>query len=186
MPPRSSNNKRAGKFPRRQDLPLPPRNIKVSFLRQHRGDRFPVPKGHFAKHEVPNRFILANLPEKGKKVKETFIMAFIEPNPVQATEKAGGKGTVTIVHLLTEKELDGKCGMFSKVIIPPCCSLGVHEHHGDVPHPLRHGALQRQRPRGHAPRGRDDVLRRRREARHRERVEDGGSRLHGADHQQVR
>ena len=42
-------------------------------------------------------------------------MAFIEPNPVQATEKAGGKGTVTIVHLLTEKELDGKCGMFSKI-----------------------------------------------------------------------
>ena len=59
-------------------------------------------------------------------------MAFIEPNPVQATEKAGGKGTVTIVHLLTEKELDGKCGMFSKVIIPPGCSLGVHEHHGNT------------------------------------------------------
>ena len=59
-------------------------------------------------------------------------MAFIEPNPIQATEKAGGKGTVTIVHLLTEKELDGKCGMYAKVIIPPCCSLGVHEHHGNT------------------------------------------------------
>ena len=22
--------------------------------------------------------------------------------------------------------------MFSKVIIPPCCSLGVHEHHGNT------------------------------------------------------
>ena len=59
-------------------------------------------------------------------------MAFIEPNPIQATEKAGGKGTVTIVHLLTEKELDGKCGMYAKVIIPPCCSLGVHEHPGNT------------------------------------------------------
>ena len=45
-------------------------------------------------------------------------MAFIEANPIQATEKAGGKGTITIVHLLTQEELDGKCAMFSKVIIP--------------------------------------------------------------------
>ena len=59
-------------------------------------------------------------------------MAFIEANPIQATEKAGGKGTITIVHLLTQEELDGKCAMFSKVIIPPLCSIGVHEHHGNT------------------------------------------------------
>ena len=59
-------------------------------------------------------------------------MAFIEPNPVQATEKAGGKGTITIVKLLTDKELDGKCDMYAKVIIPPLCSIGVHEHHGNT------------------------------------------------------
>ena len=59
-------------------------------------------------------------------------MAFIETKPVQATEKAGGKGTITIVHLLTQEELDGKCAMFSKVIIPPLCSIGVHEHHGNT------------------------------------------------------
>ena len=59
-------------------------------------------------------------------------MAFIEPNPTQATEKAGGKGTITIVKLLTDKELDGKCDMYAKVIIPPTCSIGVHEHHGNT------------------------------------------------------
>ena len=59
-------------------------------------------------------------------------MACIEPNPIQATEKAGGNGTITIVKLLTEKELDGKCDMYAKVIIPPLCSIGVHEHHGNT------------------------------------------------------
>ena len=59
-------------------------------------------------------------------------MAFIEPNPIQATEKAGGDGTITIVKLLTEKELDGKCDMYAKVILPPLCSIGVHEHHGNT------------------------------------------------------
>ena len=59
-------------------------------------------------------------------------MAFIETKPVQATEKAGGKGTITICHLLGQEELDGKCAMFSKVIIPPLCSIGVHEHHGNT------------------------------------------------------
>lgn len=59
-------------------------------------------------------------------------MSFISPNPVQATEKAGGKGTITIIHLLTPEELDGKCDMFAKVIIPPGCSIGVHEHHGNT------------------------------------------------------
>lgn len=59
-------------------------------------------------------------------------MAFIEATPIQATEKAGGDGTITIVKLLTENELDGKCDMYAKVIIPPLCSIGVHEHHGNT------------------------------------------------------
>ena len=52
-------------------------------------------------------------------------MAFIEPNPIQATNKADGQGTITIVKLLTPEELDGKCDMYAKVIIPPLCSIGV-------------------------------------------------------------
>ena len=59
-------------------------------------------------------------------------MAFIEPNPTQATEKAGGKGTITIVKLLTDKELDGKCDMYAKVIVPPLCGIGVHQHVGNT------------------------------------------------------
>ena len=59
-------------------------------------------------------------------------MAFIQPNPVQATKKADGNGTITIVHLLTPEELDGKCDMLAKVIIPPGCSIGEHEHHGNT------------------------------------------------------
>lgn len=59
-------------------------------------------------------------------------MAFIEPNPIQATNKADGNGTITIVKLLTPEELDGKCDMYAKVIIPPLCSIGVHEHKGNT------------------------------------------------------
>ena len=59
-------------------------------------------------------------------------MAFIQPNPVQATKKADGNGTITIVHLLTPEELNGKCDMLAKVIIPPSCSIGEHEHHGNT------------------------------------------------------
>ena len=57
---------------------------------------------------------------------------YIESNTVKATNKAGGKGEITITHLLGEKELDGKCGMFAKVTIPPKCSIGVHPHNGNT------------------------------------------------------
>ena len=43
----------------------------------------------------------------------------------------GGKGHVTIKHLLEEKELNGKCGLYAEVTIEPGCSLGYHEHHGE-------------------------------------------------------
>ena len=41
----------------------------------------------------------------------------------------GGKGHVIIKHILGEKELNGKCGLYAEVIIEPGCSLGYHEHH---------------------------------------------------------
>ena len=47
-------------------------------------------------------------------------------------QMAGGKGHVIIEHLLGEKELDGKCGLYAKVTIEPNCTLGFHEHHGDT------------------------------------------------------
>lgn len=59
-------------------------------------------------------------------------MALIEANSQKAQNKANGKGEITITHLLTPAELDGKCAMFAKVTIPPGCSIGVHEHHGNT------------------------------------------------------
>lgn len=59
-------------------------------------------------------------------------MARIEQNVQKAQNKAGGKGEITIAHLLTPAELDGKCAMFAKVTIPPGCSIGIHEHHGNT------------------------------------------------------
>ena len=47
-------------------------------------------------------------------------------------QMAGGKGHVIIEHLLGEKELDGKCGLYAKVTIEPNCTLGFHEHHGET------------------------------------------------------
>lgn len=46
-------------------------------------------------------------------------------------EMCGGEGEVIISHVLGEKELNGKCGLYAKVIINPGSSLGYHEHHGE-------------------------------------------------------
>lgn len=43
----------------------------------------------------------------------------------------GGKGEVIINHILGEKELNGKCGLYAEVILKPGCTLGYHEHHGE-------------------------------------------------------
>lgn len=43
----------------------------------------------------------------------------------------GGKGHVIIRHILGEKELNGKCGLYAQVTIEPGCSLGYHEHHNE-------------------------------------------------------
>ncbi|MBR1581007.1 MAG: cupin domain-containing protein [Selenomonadaceae bacterium] len=59
-------------------------------------------------------------------------MALIESNTIKAMNKAGGKGEITITHLLTPAELDGKCLMFAMVTIPPGASLGVHPHNGNT------------------------------------------------------
>lgn len=59
-------------------------------------------------------------------------MPIIEQNTVSAKNKAGGKGEIFITHLLTPKELAGKCAMFARVRIPVGASLGVHQHNGNT------------------------------------------------------
>ncbi|MBQ6004873.1 MAG: cupin domain-containing protein [Selenomonadaceae bacterium] len=58
-------------------------------------------------------------------------MPIIEQNTVSAMNKAGGKGEIFITHLLTPKEMVGKCEMFASVKIPVGASLGVHQHVGN-------------------------------------------------------
>ena len=58
-------------------------------------------------------------------------MPIIEQNTVSAMNKAGGKGEMFITHLLTPKEMLGKCEMFASVKIPVGASLGVHQHVGN-------------------------------------------------------
>lgn len=43
----------------------------------------------------------------------------------------GGKGSVIIKHILGEKELNSKCGLYAEVTIEPGCTLGYHEHKGE-------------------------------------------------------
>ncbi len=43
----------------------------------------------------------------------------------------GGKGHLIIKHILGEKELNGKCGLYAQITMEPNCTLGYHEHHGE-------------------------------------------------------
>ena len=52
-------------------------------------------------------------------------MPIIEQNTVAAKK---GKGEIFITHLLTPKEMVGKCAMFASVKIPVGASLNVHQH----------------------------------------------------------
>ena len=52
-------------------------------------------------------------------------MPMIEQNAVAAKK---GKGEIFITHLLTPKEMVGKCAMFASVRIPVGASLNVHKH----------------------------------------------------------
>ena len=46
-------------------------------------------------------------------------------------QMCGGTGEVIIEHVLSEKELNSKCGLYAQVTINPGSSLGYHEHHGE-------------------------------------------------------
>ena len=54
-----------------------------------------------------------------------------EVNVERIENMYGGKGHVIIEHILGEKELNSKCGLYAKVTIEPGCSLGYHEHHNE-------------------------------------------------------
>ena len=53
------------------------------------------------------------------------------PSPRSSPRSSGGDGEVKIEHILGEKQLNGKCGLYAEVTIEPGSSLGFHEHHGE-------------------------------------------------------
>ena len=51
---------------------------------------------------------------------------------MEAVENArGGKGTIYKTCFLTKEEMKDSSRLFGKVVIPPGCSVGYHEHHGE-------------------------------------------------------
>ena len=40
----------------------------------------------------------------------------------------GGKGSVTIRHFFSSDEIKAKCRLFSRLILPPGASIGMHKH----------------------------------------------------------
>ena len=59
-------------------------------------------------------------------------MAIIASEHIDAEKRFGGNGTIHIQKLLTPTELNGKCAMYARVIIPPHASMGVHRHEGNT------------------------------------------------------
>lgn len=55
----------------------------------------------------------------------------LEAKTERVENMAGGKGHVLIKRILGEKELNGKCRMYSQVTLEPGCSLGYHIHHNE-------------------------------------------------------
>lgn len=61
------------------------------------------------------------------------MMTSHDGHAVEKVEQmAGGKGHVLIERLLTEEQLNGKCGLYAKVTLEPGCTLGVHGHTGET------------------------------------------------------
>ena len=58
-------------------------------------------------------------------------MGIVASNEIKAKNKANGKGEITIKHILGAGELNAN-DMYAQVTIPPGCSIGYHEHHGNT------------------------------------------------------
>ena len=46
-------------------------------------------------------------------------------------DMCGGKGEITLKHILGDEEMHGNCTLFAEVTIPVGASLGYHEHFGE-------------------------------------------------------
>ena len=53
-------------------------------------------------------------------------------NGVRIEHLRGGRGYVTVYHVLTREELRGHGSMYARVVLPPGSSVGWHTHVGDT------------------------------------------------------
>ncbi len=52
--------------------------------------------------------------------------------PVIKENVRGGKGHVIFYYIMSENELMGHATMYARVVIPPHCSIGLHQHIGNT------------------------------------------------------
>ena len=52
--------------------------------------------------------------------------------PVIKENVRGGKGHVIFHYIMSENELMGHATMYARVVIPPHCSIGLHQHIGNT------------------------------------------------------
>ena len=58
-------------------------------------------------------------------------MAILQENIEVRKNAAGGKGEVSLEHLLGKEQMGDKCSTFARVTIKPGSSLGYHQHKGN-------------------------------------------------------
>lgn len=58
-------------------------------------------------------------------------MAILQGDVEVRKNAAGGKGEVSLEHLLSKKQMGDKCSTFARVTIKPGSSLGYHQHKGN-------------------------------------------------------
>ena len=58
-------------------------------------------------------------------------MAILQENIEVRKNAAGGKGEVSLEHLLGKEQMGDKCSPFARVTIKPGSSLGYHQHKGN-------------------------------------------------------
>lgn len=52
--------------------------------------------------------------------------------PVKKENLRGGQGYVLLYPILSEEELMGHGAMYARVVVPPHCSIGWHQHVGNT------------------------------------------------------
>ena len=58
-------------------------------------------------------------------------MAILQESIEVRKNAAGGKGEVSLEHLLSKEQMRDKCSTFARITIKPGSTLGYHQHQGN-------------------------------------------------------